>query len=284
MENTRSFANASIIDAGGIKPAGVLCALVLVLTLLGCNRAGDDPPETSLPGTPGGASAMPPAGDTAALQPILELISQRRGEAARAALNDYRQHYPDDGRAVFLYGLTYHLARDYAVAEPLFEQALTMDGSDPTTHHFLGWARFHQGDLEGARASFNAHLRKEPDEADSVFGLGLVEMQEGNFAQAEALFNQSIDLINALAATDPQMFMQRKVDLGKCNARIGEMAFEQGDYQTARDLLESALQHDPGQYTAHSYLSQIYHRLGNPELAAAHQTRYDALIQARGQP
>ena len=144
----------------------------LVGALLGCGenppppgdaladkpRAATGPPAAALAPDPIAGPSPPPTLPDA-LRPAVALIERGRFADAREIAEAYLRTHADDGRALFVKGLTFHRARDYAAAEPLFVRALAADPSFHVVHHFLGYCRFHLGnDLPGARAAFELRL------------------------------------------------------------------------------------------------------------------------------
>src|SRR5262249_43217441 len=108
-----------------------LAVLALASGLAGCgdkpaDRAGAAP---SPPAPPAPAAAPEQGGDdgSPSLGPQLELIARLithgRTDDARTQLQEYRRAHPEDGRAAFLLGLTYHREKRYGQARPLFEEA-----------------------------------------------------------------------------------------------------------------------------------------------------------------
>jgi Tfp pilus assembly protein PilF len=237
------------------------------------------PPGAPAPTAPPPAAAMPAL--DAELQGALALVERGKLEEARGALEARLAAHPDDAPATLVLALTYHRARAYGAAEPLFEKALALDPSYGVVNHFLGWCRFHLGDLGGAREAFEAHLASAPDESDSHFGLGLVELEEGRLDEAEARFRRAIALIEALRTTGPARYAARKRDLGKCNARLGDVAFERGAMEAARDLYVEALSIDPNQYATYYALARVHRRLGNESEAARLEALHRQIVEAR---
>ena len=215
------------------------------------------------------------------LQEANMLISRGRLVGARMMLASHLETMPDDPAATFLLGITHHRERSYAVAAPLLERALELEPDILVAHHFLGWAHFHLGDLDAAAASFQSHMRLQPGEPDTNFGLGLVAIERGDFPLARTHINDCIRMILAMEENAPERFAARARDLGKCYARLGDIAFAEGDFETARTELERGFSIDSRQYTAAFTLSQVHRQLGNDEESAAWMKRYEEIVAAR---
>ena len=93
---------------------------------------------------------MPPENTTTALRsdlgPILDLLRFGPTGAARIRLRKILDQNPTDGQAAFLYGLSLHQEKRYSEARVYFDQALWHAPQYATTHHFLGWCLFYEGD------------------------------------------------------------------------------------------------------------------------------------------
>ncbi|MCP3905284.1 MAG: tetratricopeptide repeat protein [Planctomycetes bacterium] len=254
---------------GGAHPiffAGVLLAPLLPVA------CGDPAPPPADP-APAATSRV----ETVPLDPrvqdeIVTLIAQGKYDEARRRIEVLLVRTPNDGRAVFLLGLTHHRQRRYAAALPHFERAVELAPDHDVVHHFLGYCRFYAGDLDGARDAFERHIAADPDEADSHFGLGLVELEDGRFDEAEVRFNRAIELTERLRETDPAAFSRRRRDLAKFHARLGDVHLTRNDPAAARDALITAVEIDPGLYAAWFRLSTVHRRLGD-EAAAAEALR-----------
>jgi tetratricopeptide (TPR) repeat protein len=206
-------------------------------------------PAPTPPGTP------PPALDPE-LTAIARLIGQQQTEAARDRLTPYLQQHAGDGRAEFLMGLSYHREKRYALARPRFERAVELAPDYHPAYHFLGWCLYYLGELTQARTAFEQHLAWMPDEGDSHFGLGLIELDEDRLDVAEQRFHRAIEL----QAGDPR-------GLSKAHARLADVHIRRDDIEAARAELEIATGLWPQHYTAFYKLSRVLNRLGETEAA-----------------
>lgn len=276
----------------------MFAVLAVFAVLSGCGREAASPSgprDARRAEAPSTGTSSAPAVDRAPatsarempepLQRAIALIERGRFDDARALVAPLLAADADDAQAVFVQGLSYHRARDYARAQPILERALALDPSNAVVNHFLGYCRFHNGDLDGARASFEAHLRTSPDESDSHFGLGLVDLEEGRLEDAERRFRHAIELIERARTENPPLYQRRRLGMAKSYARLGDIAFARGDYAGARDLVRKAIGIDPNQYASYYTLSQIERRLGNDEEAARMQALFEQMAAARhGRP
>lgn len=262
----------------------------LVGALVGCGESppppgdepADEPRAATLAPDPIVGPSPPPPTLPEALRPAVALIERGRFAEAREIAEAYLRAHAGDAPALFVKGLTFHRARNYAAAEPLFVRALSADPSYHVVHHFLGYCRFHLGnDLPGARAAFEAHLRSMPGESDSHFGLGLVELAEGRLDEAEARFDRAIELIKGMEESDPARYRTRRLDLAKCYGRLGDIAFARVDYERARALMHDAIAIDPNQYATYYALSQVERRLGDADEADRLFRLYEQMAAAR---
>jgi tetratricopeptide (TPR) repeat protein len=227
---------------------------------------------------PDGEVEAAPAELAEALRPVVALIAQQRTPDARAQLDAYLAAHPDDGQAVFLYGLSYHREKRYGLARPHFERAIALAPDYPMSYYFLGWCCYYLGDLPAARQAFERHLSAEPDqrkEADSIFGLGLIDLEEDRLDDAEQRFRRTIAL--------EQGDQNRAREISKAHVRLADVYERRDSLEQARDELVLATRLWPQHYAAFFKLSRVLIRLGDTEGAgeAFKQYRY---WQARAEP
>jgi tetratricopeptide (TPR) repeat protein len=240
----------------------VVGVVLAVATAAGCGGKPDDtsaapaPPEPPAPVATAPA-APPPLGPE--LTAIARSLKPQDNDAARRSLEAYLQQHPEDGRAEFLMGLSYHREKRYAQARPRFERAIELTPEYHPTYHFLGWCLFYLGRMPAAREAFEAHLARMPTEGDSHFGLGLIDLDEDRLDDAETRFRRAIEL----QAGNPR----RRKDVSKAHARLADVYLRRDDLAAARTELETATRLWPQHYTAFYKLSRVLNRLGETEAA-----------------
>ncbi len=139
--------------------------------------------------------------------------------------------HPDSARATMLLGVCLQKEKRYSAAREVLKSALEMKGEFKErrhTWHYLGWANYYLGNLSEARSAFEEHLKVVPEEGDSIFGLGVISLDEGKLDEAESRFIEAI----RLQKDNPR----RQADVAKAHARLGQ-TYEQ------RDQLEKAEEH-----------------------------------------
>lgn len=202
------------------------------------------------------------------LSPIGQLIAKNQNGPARVRLNDYLKIHPDDGQAVFLFGLTYHREKKYAQAMPHFDRALTLPPLYAPINYFRGWALYYLGEMEKSREAFEAFLKIKPDEPDSQFALGLIAQEQGDLDQAQRHFQRCIELWNKNPGkADPHA-------LSKAHARLAEVFDARGDLEQAKLNLMMAVKLFPDQYEALYKLYRVHVRMGESAAAEAVHAQY----------
>jgi tetratricopeptide (TPR) repeat protein len=200
--------------------------------------------------------------DPLALSPELtsyfRLIEQRQTGAARVRLKKFIKVHPADGKAVFLFGLSYHREQKYGSAIPWYENALELSPEYYLTRHFQGWALYYLGELELARDAFNEFLKHQPDEPDSNYALGLISLDEDNLEEAETRLKRAIELGEAKQRQDLK-------DLSKAHARLGEVYERQDKLQDAKAELTKSAELYPDHYEAMYKLYRVLVRLRETE-------------------
>ncbi|SHL31018.1 Tfp pilus assembly protein PilF [Bradyrhizobium lablabi] len=143
-------------------------------------------------------------------------------------------------------------------AMSLCEQGLAREPGDPMLHHLLAAVLFSQGAIEPARAHIAASLSKRPDNAAA-------HLLAARIARAEKDFDGALSHLDRVIAIAPQreVFVEKARTLDQAGikpqareawraiykivpdnleaaARLGRLAWEDGDHATAITLLERA--------------------------------------------
>jgi tetratricopeptide (TPR) repeat protein len=215
----------------------------------------------------------PPGDDQARV--ALQLIARNHPDQAEPVARAALAAYPDQPRAAFVLGLSLHKQKRYSDAVPLFERSLAgataMDAAQRAqqfpehTHvaHFLGWARYYAGDLDGARGAFTSHVATVPTAGDSWYGLALVEIDEDQVDAAAAALERAM----ACLPEAERMEESRSRDRGKILAREGDLALRADRTQDAVDLYRRALRAWPDHYEVWAKVARCYDRLGDAQAA-----------------
>ena len=255
-----------------------MLALGVMVFVLGCDQ---DSNSTAKNGDE--SFKMPPEGTSTALRsdlgPILDLLRSGPTGAARIRLRKILDQNPTDGQAAFLYGLSLHQEKRYSEARVYFDQALWHAPQYATTHHFLGWCLFYEGELELASASFSRHITLVEGEGDDHFAMGLIALEQNNLAVAEDHFETALQCFK-----DPSDFNGQARAQGKTFARLGELAEVLGNLDLAAERLSKATELFPDHYEAWHRLAAIERRRGNQD-AAVQAAKQEAAARDRvGRP
>ena len=124
-----------------------------------------------------------------------------------------------------------------SAAEALFQQGRSLHRS---------------GDLVGARRQYGQALLLEPDHAEAMHGLGVVEFKSANFARA-------VELISAAIRQKPA-FGNAHFNLGNVYRAMGQLESSRQSYQTAVSLM-------PDDAQAHVNLGVVLAAMGVPDQA-----------------
>lgn len=194
------------------------------------------------------------------------LISAGNTGSARVRLRQYMDTHGETSQPLFLMGLSYQHDKRYVKAVQWFEKSTVFDdpsGAYPPTWHFLGWSYYYLGNAEKSKEAFQHYLLLNPNEGDSLFGLGLLAMEEGEFEEAAMLLQQSID------AQD-----DRPIGQAKSKARLADVYVQQGDRINAIPLYKEALELNDDLYEAWYHLATTLKREGNQEESNAALTKF----------
>jgi Tfp pilus assembly protein PilF len=223
------------------------------------------PVSSSAASGPSTATAEPIRDD---LKLIARLIGSDKTGPGRVQLLNYLKLHPGDSQATFLFGLSYHREKKYGEAVEYFDKALAAAVPYRTTNHFRGWAMFYLGELEESRKSFQAFLVSQPDEPDSHYALGLIELDSGNLDEAARLFHRCFEL-----AEKDNRQAQRKL-LSKARYGIGRVHEQNGELGAAKAEFAGSAELFPDHYEALYRLHRVLVRLGEVEQAKIVQRQY----------
>jgi len=187
------------------------------------------------------------------LQIHYSLISEGKTGSARVRIRQYMDLQGETTQPLFLMGLSYHQEKKYTKAVQWFNRAAEFDEPSnryPPTWHFLAWSHYYLGNRVASKQAFHRYLKLNPQEGDSLFGLGLLAMDEGFIEEAIQLFHRSI-------ASQPD----RPTGRAKAMARLADLLSENGEWTNAVSLYEEALQLDEDLYEAWYHLAMALRRL-----------------------
>ena len=187
------------------------------------------------------------------LQTHYSLISEGKTGSARVRLRQFMDAEGETAQPLFLMGLSYHHERKYTKAIQWFKRAAVFDEPSqryPPAWHFLGWSYYYLGNVAESKLAFEKYLILDPGEGDSLFGLGLLAMDEGFFDKAARLFEQSI-------VEQPD----RQSGRAKSKARLADIFTEKGLWNEAVSLYKEALQLDQDLYEVWYHLAMALRRI-----------------------
>jgi len=209
------------------------------------------------------------------LIPAFRLIKAGRYAEARQAAEAYlaATGAPHPGQAQFILALSYHRQRLYEAADRHFVHALQLEPDYVTAYFFHGFTLLNLGRLDDARKAFEAYLSKGPEEAEAVFGLGLVALEQDRAEDAERAFLRAIALAQAKAGPSPSQGASE--DLARYYARLGDVHLRTGDLTRARADLERSVELWPDHFEPWHKLAGVLRRLGDADGADRAEARSD---------
>jgi tetratricopeptide (TPR) repeat protein len=192
-----------------------------------------------------------------------QLIQEGSTGSARVRLRQYMDTNGESSHPLFLMGLSYHSEKRYAKSVEWFIKSVNTQNEEyAPVWHFLGWSNYYLGDIEQAKSCFEKYLEIVADEPDSLFALGLIAMDEGDFVSAKSLFCDSIEKATGNSTIQ-----------AKAKARLADVYVELGDREKAIVLYQEAVKQHADLYEAWYRLSQALRRVqrNDEALNALHQ-------------
>lgn len=235
------------------------------------------------PGALGAPSPQPPPD---AASGVREALLAGDFEAAGRIARRWADAQPGSARAAFYVGLSFHKQKRHAEALAFLERAEAAPDNEfpeaPHVPHYLGWCRYYLGDLEGARAAFEAHAAAFPEYDDTQFALGLIAFDRDEVDEAERRFRRALELLQH-ASGDAAAGTAR--ERAKCLARLGDVALRRGDLESAERDARAAVALWPDHHEAWAKLARVLDRQGKaPEASVARARQQSALARIAAAP
>ena len=146
----------------------------------------------------------------------VECIKTGRKPEALAVLGRYVETRPNDGRALAQYGeLLRHQQGREAEAVEVLERATRWFPKNYMPWLSLGTARRQLNRLEEAKDAFLKALSFNPNSVEAANDLAVIYIEEGNWAEANALLEKAV----ALVGTAPAMLL----NFARCLAKTGRV-------------------------------------------------------------
>ncbi|MHC4641800.1 MAG: tetratricopeptide repeat protein, partial [Planctomycetota bacterium] len=116
-----------------------------------------------------------------------------------------------------------------------------LEPSHPQINYRIAQAYWSDGDMQRSRQHFLQELRNNPGEIDVILDFGLFLLEVGNIESAKEKFNRILEL---------------KPDFAPALFYLGEIAFDNSDYERAINLFDQAIQEDNSLTGPHFRLAQ----------------------------
>ncbi|PWG62693.1 tetratricopeptide repeat protein [Spiribacter halobius] len=156
-------------------------------------QAGGSSPD-ALPGTDADSGVERIAGNGELGVALAEAVELLRGGApadARERLKGLRERYPDDARLPLIDGLSHLSQGNEAAAEEALTEALGLDPEQVTAHQGLATLALRAGDVERARAHYDAALGAAPGSLPTQLALFELARRTGDADSARRWVEQA---------------------------------------------------------------------------------------------
>lgn len=221
-----------------------------------------------------------------ALAAFLDLIEQRKYDAAADRIQAYLHEHPDSASAHFLLGyalyreskpreslaeytagartskpaandlavvaMDYILLRDYADADKWLSEAVEWSPNNELYCYYLGRTKYAENRFQEAIGEFHRCLTLTPRDVRAEYNLGLAYEGLGQEDQAAAAYRTAIDWEEAASGQDPQPYLD-----------LGILLLQQNKASDALPLLQKSVALDPHNPRAHEQLGQAWAQLSN---------------------
>ena len=202
----------------------------------------------------------------------LAYLQLKKLPQATVLFDEMRASLPDTPELHTLLGQAYRQTGYLELAVEQFKNALKLDAASPHVHAYLGMTYFTMGGKENfdlAREQFRLELAKAPQDYSSLYYLGLIELNEHQFEQAEKTLQEA----HRTSPDDPGPLLL----LGRLYSEQRKSSAAIAVLRQAISLLSSSSAPASQTALAHEMLSNAYISAGQTaegaeELAAAKRT------------
>ncbi len=153
-----------------------------------------------------------------------------------------------------------------------FQNAIQSAPHLPGPHASLGWVLYSMGDLEGAVSEFEEARRIDSTWADPVLGLAYIYMSQNEDEAARQEFEAAVEL-------RPEPYLMAQANYG-----LGNLAFDEGDLESALAYYQEAILQDWELQAAHMDLALTYFYMAEFEKAVEKANDLIALAPDWGAP
>lgn len=205
-------------------------------------------------------------------------------------LEEVARKHPDTLAVHFSRGLVYTQLRAYSKAIASFRKALALDPDNPELLINIGTIYYYRHQLDSANLLLHEALQLDPDQPNAYNTLALMEVQQGDYAQAMKHINMAL----VLKEKDDPYFLNNRGyvylmqgELDKALADINESIvndprnawayrnkgiyyLKRGDAPDAIRLLRQALDMSAFIDKIHFYLAEAYRLNGEQQKACEH--------------
>lgn len=196
-------------------------------------------------------------------------------EEAIGVLEAAAEEVSGDSDIYFLLGQAYNQSGELSKAVDAFQKVLELDPESAPAHHNLGVTYYQLQDLSSAVEEFETALEIDPDDPDTHYQLGATYL---------TLALSGTDL---MASPDPELFEQATAEfesalglrenMPEALIGLGNVYLQQGDYDTAIEMLQQAIESLPDSREAYYALAGALAQSGNTEKACETYSRFLSL-------
>ncbi len=168
----------------------------------------------------------------------------------------------------------------YARAYDAWLNFSELSGANPAPLAFaeaaqqLGFARYSAGDAAGALSHYGTLLGFQPDNAEALFWIGRIQLEQGEGAEAAASFSQLLSLQDTSSLSPSQLQLASNVETYGPEAALafarGSSLFDAGQHAAALAEFEAAFAADRSFAQAAVWAGRTALELEDPELAAVY--------------
>ncbi len=205
-------------------------------------------------------------------------VESRRYEDAIAAYEEITTIQPHWAAGWGRLGYAYSLVGQFKRATESYRRTLEINPDSSLVRYHLALLLQRQDHTEAAIKEYHALLQKDPDNPEFHTHLAnlLIKKEE---AGKEVFFAKSAAI--QTAESHLRQAVQQREDYAYARLSLGLVLSRQKRYAEAIEEFEKVLELTPDDYQVHSYLGNLYKRLGKEQEAKQHLTAYSRTERGR---
>jgi cytochrome c-type biogenesis protein CcmH/NrfG len=225
-ESTTASTASPTLQATQVYGMAVAC-LAMGLAIGYLFRGSPSPVPPAQPAAKAAPPSLPRVATGGGHMPSLQEMKQTADRQAAPLLEKLKSD-PDNSAVLIQVGAIYHTTHQFKEAAAYYGKAAQVDPGNVALRTKLATSLYRSGDVDGAIAQLNRALSHDPNDANSLFNLGMIRLQGKQDGKG------ALAAWQRLLKANPQLSVERKVTVQKLMADVLTTLGDQHGIEGAR--------------------------------------------------